>query len=953
MIEISHQQARRLIRQNHDSRLPNGQWATLQAHLESCPTCQTYQMEWAVLERDLRRSLRARWEVINATNSPITTLIKKRSVLRRKRGDRLRAFLVSGLGIFLVGWLVISGWHTWQANRVSPLRQNALLPMSATPTQEPTIFPTPTPLDPEVQGSAIFEAAGDGGQADLYLASIAPAGVTVENLTRSPSSDTDPAWSADGNWITFLSDRDSPNHAEIYALSVAGTRLTRLTNDPSITWSGPLSWSADGQWIAAIGQKFEGTAARIETHQNYGSDPAASPWIYLVSVNNADRPPLPIALEGQSPSFSPTYNWLAFVDPQNRLQVLDLYSRRRVILNEPQETPPIFDWSNNGSALVYVITEPRGASGAAKNVVHVSVGLVEAFSTAVQAGFNESFASDLSSSFTITTLPTQVTFGRDGTVLLVNNIRTTTEDCASYQMTIQRTGVLRTTLLLDGLCVLDAPQHDRWLMGLPASGLLPGQKQPSGDWLLTRAKTRGETQPALYALQVSKAGTGSSSIASVRLADLPANTRALRVRPTPSDLNTGAWLAQAIQPQSAAAARSIPMPNAEILQRALVVRDENGSAGAAQWNISGDGVPRADASHPSIWSIARLTSTPAGAIEIKSLPGGQSAFCPRTSPNGTQIAFLAYHDNQSAGWESVFVMDADGLHTRQLSDYSQLPSEGFWGSARIVGGIAGCPVWSPDGRQVAIWVRTDKVTYLAVFPVIEGDQSPTFFQMKDASTHIPPHWSWDSQSLFILQSGTNAAGDAQPTIMRVGLNGKEDLLVASDGWNTLDDLLLSPDGHWLVYLARTFSSYAMQVQIRYLNLMGSSQTPPAFSLPEYSIQPLQSYGSLAWLDAYTPSQFDAPSQYAPDFPGKLGIFFRGDGVQANSALFVYTPFTSLLTRLTRPGDTPNAVGWSPDGKWAMYSNDAGLWVLNISGSLQGDTAPAWLTFAGAQEITWK
>lgn len=55
-----------------------------------------------------------------------------------------------------------------------------------------------------------------------------------------------PAWSPDGEWITFSSDRDG--NCEIYKIRVDGTDLSRLTTEPGIDCRP--QWSPDAQWIA-------------------------------------------------------------------------------------------------------------------------------------------------------------------------------------------------------------------------------------------------------------------------------------------------------------------------------------------------------------------------------------------------------------------------------------------------------------------------------------------------------------------------------------------------------------------------------------------------------------------------------------------------------------------------------------------------------------------------------
>ncbi len=62
----------------------------------------------------------------------------------------------------------------------------------------------------------------------------------LTNLTNGHGNNISPAWSPDGNWIAFISDRDDP-HGEVYVMRADGSDLRRLThNDFAETF---LVWS--------------------------------------------------------------------------------------------------------------------------------------------------------------------------------------------------------------------------------------------------------------------------------------------------------------------------------------------------------------------------------------------------------------------------------------------------------------------------------------------------------------------------------------------------------------------------------------------------------------------------------------------------------------------------------------------------------------------------------------
>jgi hypothetical protein len=55
-------------------------------------------------------------------------------------------------------------------------------------------------------------------------------GTGLDRLTNNTANDREPAWSPDGNKITFVSDRDLTDY-EIYTMNSNGTALAPLTNN--------------------------------------------------------------------------------------------------------------------------------------------------------------------------------------------------------------------------------------------------------------------------------------------------------------------------------------------------------------------------------------------------------------------------------------------------------------------------------------------------------------------------------------------------------------------------------------------------------------------------------------------------------------------------------------------------------------------------------------------------
>ena len=108
--------------------------------------------------------------------------------------------------------------------------------------------------------------------------------------------DYNPAFSADGEWVVFTSERDGS--AELYRVKADGTELERLTDDPA--YDDQAAFSPDGSRIAFVSTRQSGRAKL---------------WI-LDAATGAARPLAAESLEGEwgdfRPAWSPDGEWIAF-----------------------------------------------------------------------------------------------------------------------------------------------------------------------------------------------------------------------------------------------------------------------------------------------------------------------------------------------------------------------------------------------------------------------------------------------------------------------------------------------------------------------------------------------------------------------------------------------------------------------------------------------------------------
>ncbi len=162
-------------------------------------------------------------------------------------------------------------------------------------------------------------------------------------LTHHEAEDRSPAWSPDGNYIAFASNR--ADNWDIYLLDLGSGALIRLTHHQS--FDGNPSWSPDGQWIA------------FESYRQGNLD------IYVMSTAGKHlRPITTDPAPDYAPAWAPDSGSVAFTSLRAGgkdvcLRLLDDEAEVVNLTQSPDLDEDVPAWSADGSWLAYV-SGPEG-----------------------------------------------------------------------------------------------------------------------------------------------------------------------------------------------------------------------------------------------------------------------------------------------------------------------------------------------------------------------------------------------------------------------------------------------------------------------------------------------------------------------------------------------------------------------------------------------------------------
>jgi Tol biopolymer transport system component len=238
------------------------------------------------------------------------------------------------LTIGSAGWLVVSRFASTPS--APPLK---IVPLTSFPGSE-----SQAAFSPDGNQIAFVWDGERHDNFDIYVKLI-HTGAPLR-LTTNPAQDINPVWSPDGRYIAFL--RRSAERSGIYLIPSLGGAERKVGDASIINYGSSLDWSTDGKFLAVVDRATSSEPYRI----------------FLLSIETGEKqvltsPPMKYNGDG-NPAFSPDGRTLAFIRigsmGVSEVHVLPLSETEPRRLTFENATIIGLAWTNEGNEIVFRLT---------------------------------------------------------------------------------------------------------------------------------------------------------------------------------------------------------------------------------------------------------------------------------------------------------------------------------------------------------------------------------------------------------------------------------------------------------------------------------------------------------------------------------------------------------------------------------------------------------------------